>query len=273
GAVPTWELEGHPELAALAPTIRAILERNHARYPGPNGAVEGYDAGPSYGDWNTPLLPDLIFARDLATILPLARFYAGDATLQSGVEEFLRLQYTDATSSADGDLGLPVGAGALSGTIAPSFAVDKATATSDEEPSVILAALVAYRAGGGAPWLLDEVDGLAVVDRLDLAMEWLLAHRLDERVGLIERGHTTDWGDLTMGASPQPTDVGPGDAWTYSVYDQAIGVAALEGLVEMNLAAGQDDRAAAYRERAAAIRAAADALLWQPQRGYYRLRL
>ena len=109
GAVPTWELEGHPELAALASTIRTILERNHARYPGPNGAVEGYDAGPSYGDWNTPLLPDLIFARDLATILPLARFYAGAATLRSGLEEFLRLQYTDQTTSADGDLGLPIG--------------------------------------------------------------------------------------------------------------------------------------------------------------------
>src|SRR5437868_4379084 len=44
GPVPTWELEGHPELGAMAPTIRAILERNHARYPSPNGVVEGYDA-------------------------------------------------------------------------------------------------------------------------------------------------------------------------------------------------------------------------------------
>src|SRR3954453_1821770 len=100
--------------------------------------------------------------------------------MRSALEEFLRLQYTDDTVSSDGDLGQPVGAGALSGTISPDFQVNKATITSDEEPSVILTASSYFRDSGDTDWLLTDIDGLTVLQRLNKAMDWLLDHRYEE---------------------------------------------------------------------------------------------
>ncbi len=270
--VPSWNLDQHPELAAMAPTIQSILEQARVRYQSPRGVVDGYTAGITYR-YPGGAVPFYIFARDTATILPMARYFAGDSVLRSAVEEFARLQYTRSTVSVDGDLGLLVGPGALSGTISPDFQVDKATETSDEEASIILAAVLAYRLHADAAWLATPIAGQPLLDRLNLAMDWLLTHRLDPDAGLIKRGHTTDWGDVKMEPAPQPTDIGPDHVWTYSIYDQAIVFAALRGLAELNVAAGRLDTARRYLDQSRALREAATERLWQPGRGYFRIHL
>ena len=109
GPDPAWSLERHPEVAAMATTIAGILRGAQVSYQGPRGLVEGFVAGPTYR-YPDGRVPFYIYARDTATILPQARFYAGESALRSTTEEFLRLQYADATTSSDGDLGIPVGA-------------------------------------------------------------------------------------------------------------------------------------------------------------------
>ncbi len=272
GQFPEWRLDQHPELADMAPTIRSILEDSRVSYRGPRGAVEGFIPGPIYSYPEGPVA-FYIYGRDTATIVPMARYYVPAVALRSVVEEFARLQYTDATVSADGDLNQPVGAGALSATISPDFRVNKATITSDEEPSVILTAAHYYRTSGDVAWLETELDGQTLIDRLNEAMEWLIRHRWEEGVDLIKRGHTTDWGDVKMEDAPQPTDISVHHVWTYSIYDQALTFAALRGLAEMNLALGRSDLSQRYLRLADTLRESTDARLWMPERVYYRIHL
>jgi len=65
----------------------------------------------------------------------------------------------------------------------------------------------------------------------------------------------------------------PGDQWTVSIYDQAIGYAALRGLARLNAAAGRDADRSHWEAEAANLKAATDLVLWQDdsQHGFYRI--
>src|SRR5437660_1453259 len=136
----SWHVDGAPELSAMEPTIHSILDRVHVKYPGVDGQqIEGFYPGPTYSYEMLPgWTPFYVYARDSATIVPMARFYYGAGAVQSAVEEFLREQYPD---------------GAISATIAPDHKVDKATVVSDEETSAIVTAAEAYDALPDPAWL------------------------------------------------------------------------------------------------------------------------
>ena len=141
-----WHLDDAPELAGMERTVHAVLARVHVTYAGVDGTpVEGFFPGMTYQYRQVPgSTPFYIYIRDTATVLPTARYYYGAAALSSVVEEFLRLQYPD---------------GAISATVSPDDAVDKATVTSDEETSGILAAAEAVRGLGDPGWLKQRIHG------------------------------------------------------------------------------------------------------------------
>jgi hypothetical protein len=256
----TWHLDGVPELSDMEATIHAVLAEDHAAYTGVDGqTIDGFFPGSTYEYRAQPnRIPFYVYARDTATILPMARFYFGNATLRSVVEELFRLQYPD---------------GSVSATVSPDFAVDKATVTSDEETSAILAAVEAYTASPEPRWLTQAVRGQPLIDRLNRAMNWLLTERRDPETRLVKRGHTTDWGDVKWESSDDPTHIQPGDQWTASIYDQAIAYAALRGLADLNAAAGRPQDSAHWQDEADSLRGATDSVLWQdaPSRGFYRI--
>jgi hypothetical protein len=256
----SWHLDGVPEVAAMEPTIRETLERVHVSYPGVDGQkVEGFFPGPTYSYSHIPgWTPFYLYTRDNATDLPMARYYYGAPALRSVIEEFLRLQYPD---------------GSISATVGPDFKVDKATVVSDEETSTIVAAMEAYDVQPDPAWLNQALRGQPLVERLNRAMAWTLTQRRDPTSRLIKRAHTTDWGDIKFEPNSDPTHVMPGDQWTTSIYDQAIGYAALRGLARLNAAAGRDADRARWEGEANELRAATDAVLWlgEPDRGYYRI--
>jgi hypothetical protein len=258
----SWHLDGVPELAAMEPTIHSILNAVHITYPGVDKQpIDGFFPGPTYNYAHIPgWTPFYIYGRDTATVLPMARYYYSTPTLRSVVEEFLRLQYPD---------------GSISATIAPDYKVDKATVVSDEETSLILAAVEAYDDVPDPAWLKQVLRGQTLVDRLNRAMTWTLSARRDPTTQLIKRAHTTDWGDIKWEPNSDPTHMEPGDQWTVSIYDQAIGYAALRGLARLNAAAGQDDNTARWDGAANELQASTDAALWMagPSRGYYRIHL
>jgi hypothetical protein len=256
----SWHLDGAPEVAAMEPTIRDILDRVHISYPGVDGQkVEGFFPGSTYSYSHIPgWTPFYLYTRDNATDLPMVRYYYGTPALRSVIEEFLRLQYPD---------------GSISATVAPDFKVDKATVVSDEETSTIVAATEAYDVQPDPAWLNQALRGQTLVERLNRAMAWTLTQRRDPMSRLIKRAHTTDWGDIKWEPNSDPTHVRPGDQWTTSIYDQAIGYAALRGLARLNAAAGRDGDRARWEGEAIELRAATDAVLWlgEPDRGYYRI--
>lgn len=244
----------------MEPTIRAVLDRVHASYKGIDGdEVAGYYPGLNYQYFQIPgWTPFYFYTRDTATILPMARYYQGPVTLRSSVEELLRQQYPD---------------GSVSATIDQDFNVDKATVVSDEETSLILAAAEAFDVLPDPAWLNKDLRGTPLVERLNRSMRWLLTERLDAESGLIMRAHTTDWGDVKIEVDQNHTDMRPGDQWTVSIYDQAIGYAALRALSDMNWASGRFEQAVAWAQRADLLREQTDAALWMdaPNRGYYRI--
>jgi hypothetical protein len=253
-----WHVDDLPELAEMEGTIHAVLFEDHATYRGVDGTtIDGFYPGGTYEYLALPNhTPFYFYGRDTATILPMARFYFNTPTLRSVVEEFLRLQYPD---------------GSVSATVSPDFTVDKATVTSDEETSVILAAAEAYDASPDPAWLTQSLRGQSLVERLNRAMSWVLNARRDPDTQLIKRGHTTDWGDVKWEPSDDPTHIQPGDQWTASIYDQAIGYAALRGLARLNAAAGRAPDAARWQDEADALRSVTDNVLWQDGRGFYRI--
>jgi hypothetical protein len=254
----SWHLDDAPELAAMEPTIRAVLSAVHVNYPGVDGQkVDGFYPGPTYSYNHIPgWTPFYLYIRDLATDLPMARYYYSAPTLRSSIEEFLRLQYSD---------------GAISATVGPDFKVDKATVVSDEETSTIVAAMEAYNVLPEPDWLKQNLRGQPLIDRLNRAMAWTLAQRRDATTRLIMRAHTTDWGDIKWEPNSDPTHMKPGDQWTASIYDQAIAYAALRGLARLNSAAGRDGDRARWEGEANELRSSTNAVLWQGERGFYRI--
>jgi hypothetical protein len=256
----SWQVDGVPELAAMEPTIRKVLERAHVTYGGVDGQrVEGFFPGPTYSYRNLAgWTPFHIYIRDTATAVPMARYYYSLQAQRSVVDEFLRMQYPD---------------GSISATVAPDFKVDKATVVSDEETSTIVAAAEAFDVAPDPAWLRQELRGQMLIERLNRAMSWVLTERRDPTTQLIKRAHTTDWGDVKWEPGPEPTNIQDGDQWTASIYDQAIGYAALRGLARLNAAAGREQDRARWEDEAFELRSATNRVLWQdqPRRGFYRI--
>lgn len=264
------KIRGEPQWENIIATSRSVLRAAHATFEGAVGNVFGFYPGSPYYYPEKPI-PFYFYARDTATILPAARYFFDDLTLRTSIEEHLALQYGPNTVSDDGDMGTKPGPGAISATVSRGLIVNKATVVSDEETSLIHGAYVYYRTAGGARWLNRQIGDRSIIARLNMAMEWLLGYRLEPRLGVILRGTTTDWGDVKQEPGQHPTDIAPGDGWTYSIYDQSLAFSALMELSEMNSAVGQADMAERYYRQAQSLRQRTTELLWMPERGYFRI--
>ncbi len=264
GRQTTWQLPDSPQIEAMTSTIITVLNGCQIDFTGAYGdPVQGFVPGKDY---------PMIFVRDTSTLMSMAAYFYPAARLASPIEEFLRRQYdADTVSTED---GWAAGSGAISAVIAPDGHIDKATAVSDEETHLIHAAYVYFKVAGGEAWLQTALRDRRVIDRLNAALDWLYAHRLDAGTGLIERAHTTDWGDVKLEPAPNPTDIDPErDVWTASIYDQALTYRAARELVEMNHAVGDDARAVAWQTQAETLRQRTERLLWEPEEGMYATHL
>ena len=278
----TWSFPSDPAIEAMRTTAQTVFASTQVTWADASGQpVTGFRPAAIY--------PPL-FGRDLSWIAPAARLFYPPAAWQPGVEAFLRRQYTAATRS-DED-GWQAGAGALPGVLHSDGRVDKAAAVSDEETSLIGAAYSLFEVQGAA-WLSTVITGVTsaasdspavkgdeaaaprVMDRLDAALTWLWGQRRDAASGLVWRGHTTDWGDVTLDqTAPNPTDLDPARALrTASLFDQVLAWRAARQLATMWEALGEAAPAAAWRRRAAELQSATNRDLWQPRRGFYRLHI
>lgn len=261
GTPPTatiWLLPDYPAIEAMREDVVHAFRLCEVTFERPEGSVYGLLPAREYG---------MIFVRDTSTMMPALQYFYADPYLRTPVEEFLRHQYGPSTESLDGTIP---GDGAISGVLAPDGHSDKATVVSDEESHLIHAAYLYYHTTGGPSWLQKQVQGEAIILRLNRALDWLYAHRFDTAHGLVKRGHTTDWGDIKFEPAVEPTDLEPStDHWTFSIYDQALAYRALQELAEMNEDLGDEARARELDERAQQLRLATNANLWSPQGGFY----
>ena len=241
-------------------TIRSILSDVHVQFMGADGQpIDGFFPGPTYSYAHLGQTPFYLYIRDTATDLPMARYYYGATALRSTVEEFLRLQYPD---------------GAISATISPG--------PQGRQGHGRLRRGDQHHRRRGRGLQRHARPGLAQPDpaRPDAHRTAEPGHELGARPyaaipirSSIKRAHTTDWGDIKWEPNSDPSDMDPGDQWTVSIYDQAIGYAALQGLARLNAAAGRDGDRARWEAEASDLKAATNLVLWQDDadHGFYRI--
>jgi len=237
------------EIPSLWRLIRATLASDRVSFEGKSGPVTAFFAGSAYPE---------MWIRDAATIIPASRWYDPAEDILSGLEEILSFQ--------DRDGGLP-------DWIDSRGRSDKNTTETDQEASAVLAASQAV-AICGPGWLRKTVGGRTVLDRLDAALAFVLEHRFDAAHGLVKGAHTPDWGDVGLeDADRSAIYVDRDTHWTCDIYDQSMFYGAATALSGMLQAGDRKERADFWSSRAEAVRQAADRLLWQEGRGFYRVHL
>ena len=115
---------------------------------------------------------------------------------------------------------------------APDYAAHKNTVETDQESSLVQAVYKYVHKTGDMAILKEDMDGKTVADRLQWAMEFLLAKRFSQKYGLIWGGTTADWGDVQ-----------PEHSWgvvldgnshpAIDIYDNAMFVIAMNNLVDL----------------------------------------
>jgi hypothetical protein len=256
----TWRLPGLPHLSAAAGTIPHNFSQGEEIFQFDSEVIHGFRPGKAYKE---------MYIRDIAWGMETAQYYYGDEYLREPIEAYLRRQYTAETRSLDGDFGILAGEGAIGGIITPDGESNKQTITTDEETSLIHAAYLYYTMAHNTAWLESTINDLTIIERLNLAADWLYDHRFDQELQLLWRGHTTDWGDVKFEKDLPYTDYNPDqDHQTASIYDQAMAYMALRELAQMNAVVGKTDRAVEWQTKAEALKKQTNVLLWQTDRFY-----
>jgi glycogen debranching enzyme len=147
--------------------------------------------------------------------------------------------------------------------LAPGFVADKNTVESDQESSLVQA-MRKYMSVTQDRSILDEViGGVAVRERLEQALHYVMTERFDRKHGLVWGGTTQDWGDVQP-ESPRGTVLDEGSHRAISIYANAMLLIAINDYLEM---LGNDAKEAAeWRSRRDELKRNIRKVLWDSKR-------
>ena len=257
-----WLLPGLPNLSAAAGYIPHNFSNGEAIFDTDQGPIHGFRAGKAYSEMSL---------RHLAWSLETAQYYYPDEYLREPIEAYLRRQ--SLTQQDVPEAGFAAERGAVGNMLRPDGQLIKQSQTSDEETSLIHAAYLYYNMTYNAAWLRKEINGLPVIDRLNLAADWLYTHRFDQHRQLLWRNGPRDWG------SPAETDQSfrqttsshsVNNQRIVALYDQALAYLALIELARMNAAAEDTAQADLWQNRAEALKTQVKMYFWGADQGIYR---
>jgi hypothetical protein len=149
----------------------------------------GLTAGSGYGE---------VWIRDLNTFLETSLRFVPADLIRSNLLTFFKFQ------GKDGDIPdgfIPVAKASVGyayrrSSLAPGLLAHKNTVETDQETSLVQAVRRYVDKTGDHSILGEVVGGLAVRDRLRLALDYLFKDRFDASHGLIWGATTVDWGDV-----------------------------------------------------------------------------
>jgi hypothetical protein len=105
-------------------------------------------------------------------------------------------------------------------------------------------------------------------------LRFVLNDRFESSRGLAKGAHTADWGDIGMEDADQSAIYTDQEThWTCDIYDQSMFHGAAVALAGLLRTTGRPDRADFWTGRAESVRKAANDLLWQEKRGFYRVHI
>jgi mannosylglycerate hydrolase MGH1-like protein len=259
---------GDTALDRLQDLLRPTLEANRKELVGRTGPVKAFGAGAAYPQ---------VWLRDSATVMPLARYHYPAAYLTSWLEEHL------ANQAADGGLDDWIAAGPPSAFVrdaprarqvfragAAVLTADKNTVEADQESSAVRGVCQAFRATGDRAWLRKPIAGVALLDRTDRALEFLLAKRFDARLGLVTSGFSADWGDVSpVYGDQRAIYLDERTPRVAGLYTNAMFADAARCLGDLHAEMGDAAGWRRWRDAAAGVAAAVGRHLWQEARGFY----
>ena len=151
----------------------------------------------------------------------------------------------------------------ISSATMPQYLAHKNTVETDQETSLIQAIHKYVNKANDRSILKSEIQGVSVLDRLEMAMDFLMTHRFNKRYGLIWGATTMDWGDV------QPehrwgVEMDEQSHPAIDVYDNAMFIVAIDNFIE--LAGPRDSRAKRWKTVAARLRANTMKHLWDKER-------
>lgn len=173
----------------------------------------GFNAGDGYGQ---------VWIRDLNTFIEMSCDVNDRATIKSNLLKFFEYQ------GDDGNI--------VDGFVASTGKTHKNTVETDQETSLIQAVHKYISVTDDRSLLAERIKGETVLDRMEMAMEFLMNHRYSSKYGLLWGATTADWGDVQ-----------PKDSWgvylsdrtdkAIDVYDNAMFAIALSNFIDL---AGSD---------------------------------
>ena len=141
----------------------------------------------------------------------------------------------------------------------PDLKAHKNTVETDQESSLIQAVARYVRVTGDQQLLDEDVRGVSVRDRVDMAVEYLFTHRWSEEYGLIWGATTADWGDV------QPehewgVELNDDSHLAIDIYDNALLIGAMDEYFAVDAAARKK-----WSPRIEALRASVREKLWDAE--------
>jgi glycogen debranching enzyme len=245
-AVLARQVHGDTRLGAVLSRARAVMET-------------GFNAGDGYAE---------VWIRDLNTFIELACAVRNHDEVRGHLLRFLHFQGTDGNIPDGLTDATRAGGGYayLRAASQPDWVAHKNTVETDQESSLVQAVCRYARITGDRGVFAEVVLGKTVAERLDAALDFLVAHRLDPAHGLIWGATTADWGDVQPG-HPWGVVLDEHTRRAIDIYDNAMFLIALDALVAAE--ALESARAAHWAVFRQTLAAAARAHLWDAAGGKF----
>lgn len=226
-----------------------------------------------------------VWIRDLATFIEIQSRVVPHDVLREALLRFFAFQQPDG-AILDGFTakGSSIDAYNFFTTpLQPDWVGHKNSVETDQESSLVIAVAHFIRATGQTGLLQEKVDGISMLDRLGLAMDWVRQNRWSAKHGLVWNATTIDWGDgqacqdweetadgqpLTPERLPELTELNEQSHPALCVYTNALYSLALKDYAWLCEQAGRD--VAAVPEENNALRSAIRSVLWDKEHGKFR---
>ncbi len=115
----------------------------------------------------------------------------------------------------------------------PGYAFHKNTVETDHETSLIQAVYKYIETTGDNTFLQEEVNGMTVLERLEMMLAWLMNNRYSKEFGLIWGATTADWGDVQPN-HPWGVKFDESTVPAVDIYDNAMFLIALDNFLDLH---------------------------------------
>ena len=139
-----------------------------------------------------------VWIRDLNTIIELALEVQKHDDVKQALIKFFHFQGEDG-NIVDGYVDRDranVSYKYISSKTIPDYLAHKNTVETDQETSLIQAVHKYVQKKNDRSILAERIRDIKAIDRLEMAMDFLLSHRFNKQYGLIWGATTVDWGDV-----------------------------------------------------------------------------